>query len=79
VNQSLLFGGNMAKNKPSKKQEREISKGVEKMVHEYENTGEIKTSRAEYHPEDKKKAIKQALAIEYGEHKVGRAGSKKKA
>lgn len=63
--------------KPTKGQEKEISEGVKKMVEEYEKTGKIETSRATYHPEDKEKAIKQALAIEYGEHHVGRAGSKK--
>lgn len=62
--------------KPNKVEQAEISSGVEKLTHEYEQTGEIKTSRATYHPEDKKKAIRQALAIEYGKHHVGRAGSK---
>jgi hypothetical protein len=65
--------------KPSKRTERDISKGVEERVKEWEKTGKIKTSRAEFNPEDKKKAIKQALAIEYGEHKVGRAGAKRKS
>lgn len=59
--------------KPNKKEQRQISEGVEKMVHEWERTGKIKTSRATYEPLSKEKAIKQALAIEYGEHHVGRA------
>lgn len=59
--------------KPNKKQQKEISNNVEKEVKEWEETGEITTSRASYHPENKEKAIKQALAIEYGKHHVGRA------
>jgi hypothetical protein len=62
--------------KPTKKEQKEISQGVEKMVDEYEKTGKVKTSKATYRPENKKKAIKQALAIEYGKHKAGRAGDK---
>jgi len=62
--------------KPTKKEQEEISQGVEKLVDEYEKTGQEKTSRATYKPESKKKAIKQALAIEYGKHKAGRAGEK---
>lgn len=65
--------------KPNKKQQKEISQGVEKLIHQYEKTGEITTKRATYKPESKKKAIKQALAIEYGEKGVGRASSKKKS
>jgi hypothetical protein len=48
------------------------------MTHSYEKSGEIKTSRATYHPQNKKAAIKQALAIEYAREHVGRAGSKRK-
>lgn len=62
--------------KPTKTQEKEISAEVKKMVDEYERTGKIQTSRATYHPKDHEAAIKQALAIEYGKHHVGRAGSK---
>ena len=36
-----------------------VGKNVEKLVHEYEDTGAIGTS----HPASKKKAIKQAVAI----------------
>lgn len=64
--------------KPTKGEQKDISKGVEKKVHEYEKTGKIKTSKAEYKPESKEKAIKQALAIKYSGHKEGRAGAKKK-
>jgi hypothetical protein len=45
--------------KPNKKEQGEISEGVENRVHEWEKTGEMKTSRAEYKPASKKKAIKQ--------------------
>lgn len=64
--------------KPTKQQQDEISEGVKKMMHEYERTGEIKTSRATYHPENKEKAMKQALAIEYGDKHVGKAGKSNK-
>lgn len=39
---------------------------IRKMVHEWERTGKITTSRAVYRPKSKKQVIKQALAIEYG-------------
>ena len=61
--------------KPNAKQEKEIGAEVKKLVDEYERTGEIKTSRAVYKPKNHEAAIKQALAIEYGKHHVGRAGS----
>jgi|GEM_PF-1593189 len=64
--------------KPNTSEQKEISEDVGKMVGEWEKTGEIKTSRAEYHPETKKKAIKEALAIEYGKHHAGRAGARQK-
>jgi hypothetical protein len=48
------------------------------MVREYEDTGKIKTTRATYEPENKDKAIKQALAIEYGEHQVSSRNKKSK-
>lgn len=64
--------------KPSKKERQEISAGIEKEVKEFEKTGQIKTSRATYHPQNKQKAIKQAAAIEYGKHRIGRAGEKAK-
>ncbi len=64
--------------KTNKKQRQEISSGVEKLTHEYERSGRIKTDRATYKPRSKEAAIKQALAIEYGKHHVGQAGSKKK-
>jgi hypothetical protein len=67
----------MAK-KPTKKQQKEISEGVKSMVREYEDTGKIKTTRATYEPENKGKAIKQALAIEYGEHQVSSRNKKSK-
>lgn len=63
--------------KINKKVREEISKETEKLVHEWEDTGEIDTGRAKYHPKSKEKAIKQALAIEYGKHHVGRARKKK--
>lgn len=52
--------------KLTKREQRAISKNVEKLVREWERTGKIRTSRATYTPKTKKEAIKQALAIEYG-------------
>ena len=65
-------------NKPTKKEQDKISEGVKKEVNQWEDTGKITTSRAEYHPKTKEKAVKQSLAIEYGKQGVGRAGSKNK-
>lgn len=43
-----------------------ISKGIEKLVREYKETGKITTSRATYKPKNLKHAQKIAAAIEYG-------------
>jgi len=67
----------MAK-KPTRRQQKAISKNVSELVREYEKTGKITTSRATYHPKSKREAIKQALAIEYGRRGVGRAGRRSK-
>lgn len=64
--------------KQTREEQKEISAEAKKLVEEWERTGEMKTSRATYHPETKEKAIRQALAIEYGKHRVGRAGQRKK-
>lgn len=64
--------------KPTKRQQKVIGAMVRKMMHEWERTGEIKTSRATYKPKSKKEAIAQALAIEYGKQGVGRAGKRKR-
>ena len=45
-----------------------VGKNVEKLVHEYEDTGAIGTS----HPESKKKAVKQAVAIALSKAGVSR-------
>ena len=63
----------MMTKKPTKKQQKEIKEGVKQMVREFKDTGMIQTSRAKYHPSNRKAAIKQALAIEYGWHRVRRA------
>uniref|UniRef100_A0A7V3JA04 Uncharacterized protein n=1 Tax=candidate division CPR3 bacterium TaxID=2268181 RepID=A0A7V3JA04_UNCC3 len=67
----------MAK-KPTKRQQKAISEDVSKLVRGYEKTGKITTSRATYHPKNKKEAIKQALAVEYGKRGIGRAGRRSK-
>jgi len=45
-----------------------VGKNVEKLVHEYEDTGTIGAS----HPESKKKAVKQAVAIALSKAGIGR-------
>lgn len=62
---------------PNKKEQEEIREGVKKMVRGWEQTGKIRTSRAEYAPKTKERAIKQSLAIEYGEHKVSQRRKEK--
>lgn len=52
--------------KPTKREQTQIGKNVEKLVRQWKRTGTIKTSRATYRPKTKEAAIKQALAIEYG-------------
>jgi len=64
--------------KPTRKQQKAISKDVSDLVREYEKTGKITTSRATYHPKSKKEAIKQVLAVEYGKRGIGRAGKRSK-
>lgn len=59
--------------KPTKKQQKEIKEGIKQIVREFEDTGMIQTTRAKYHPSNRKAAIKQGLAIEYGWHRVRRA------
>uniref|UniRef100_A0A6H1ZKZ6 Uncharacterized protein n=1 Tax=viral metagenome TaxID=1070528 RepID=A0A6H1ZKZ6_9ZZZZ len=60
------------------RKERAVSKGVRKLVKGYEETGTVRTSRATYHPKSKKEAIKQSVAIEYGKHRIGRAGRRRR-
>lgn len=55
-----------------------MQKRIEKKIHQWKETGKMKTSRATYRPKTKKKAIKQAIAIEYGREGVGRAGKRKR-
>ena len=50
-----------------------VSSNVEKLVHEYEQSGRIGTS----HPTSKKKAIKQAVAISL--KKAGRSRTQRHA
>jgi len=61
---------------PMTKQE-EASAGIGKLMRGYKETGVIKTSRATYHPKNARAAAKQAAAIEYGKHGIGRAGRKR--
>lgn len=64
--------------KPSRKTREEVSEGIHKLMGGYQRTGTIKTSRATYHPESKAAAAKQASAIEYGKHGIGRTGRKRR-
>lgn len=52
--------------KPTKKQQKEISKEIELLMRKYKKTGKIKTSRATYKPRNKEHALKIASAIAYG-------------
>jgi len=61
----------------SKKKQKAIGSGIQKLVRQWKATGKMETSRATYHPKSKKEAIAQAAAIEYGKHGVGRAGKTK--
>lgn len=49
-----------------KRVQKQISKGIQKLVREYKETGKITTSRATYKPKSLKHATKIASAIEYG-------------
>ena len=51
---------------PSKKVQKQISAGIQKLIREYKRTGKITTSRATYRPRSLEHAIKIASAIEYG-------------
>jgi hypothetical protein len=68
----------MAKKSPSPKTREKISKEIEKLMREYKETGKMTTSRATYKPKSQEEAMKQAAAIAYGKHKVGKAGKKRK-
>jgi Sec-independent protein translocase protein TatA len=54
------------KTRLTKKQKKRMGRDMGKLMGEYKDTGKMKTSRAEYEPEDEEAAAKQAAAIEYG-------------
>lgn len=68
----------MAKKKVSREKREKIASEIEKLMSEWKETGEITTSRATYKPRTQEEAMKQAAAIAYGKHKVGKAGKKRK-
>ncbi len=68
----------MAKKEISPKTRESIQREIRKLMHEWEETGKMTTSRATYRPKTKEEAVKQAVAIAYGKYGVGRAGKKKK-
>jgi len=68
----------MAKRKISKEKQEKISREIEKLMREWKETGKMTTSRATYRPKTQEEAMKQAAAIAYGKHKVGRAGKRRK-
>ena len=61
-----------------KKTQQAISREIEKLMREWKETGKMTTSRATYKPKTQEEALKQAAAIAYGKHGVGRAGKRKK-
>ncbi|GIW67885.1 MAG: hypothetical protein KatS3mg096_753 [Candidatus Parcubacteria bacterium] len=67
----------MSKKSSSKTQEK-ISREIEKLMSEWKETKKMTTSRATYRPKTQEEAMRQAAAIAYGKHKVGRSGSKRK-
>lgn len=64
--------------KVSPKKQEAISGEIEKLMREWKETGKMTTSRATYRPKTQGEALKQAAAIAYGKHGVGRAGKRKK-
>lgn len=62
------------KNKKTKKslkksKQSKISKEISLLMNDYKKTGKMHTSRAAYKPKNKKKALKQALAIAINKYK----------
>lgn len=55
-----------------------VSSEIEKLMREWKRTGKMTTSRATYRPRTKEQARKQAAAIAYGKHGLGRAGARKR-
>jgi len=62
----------------SKRDSKKVSDEISKLMREFKRSGVIRTSRATYRPKTKKEAVKQAAAIAYGKHGLGRAGKKRK-
>ncbi|MCS7186147.1 MAG: hypothetical protein RMK89_04235 [Armatimonadota bacterium] len=62
----------------AKKKQRAVSSEIEKLMREWKRTGKMTTSRATYRPRTKREAVKQAAAIAYGKHGLGRAGRRRK-
>jgi hypothetical protein len=54
------------------------SREIEKLMREWKETGRMTTSRATYRPRTKEQARRQAAAIAYGKHGLGRAGRRKR-
>lgn len=68
----------MARSKVSPQKREAIMGGMEKMMGEFMGSGKMTTSRAVFHPKSKAAAAKQAAAIEYGKHGMGRTGKKRR-
>lgn len=54
------------------------SREIQKLLREWKRTGKMTTSRATYRPRTLAAARRQAAAIAYGKHGLGRAGASKR-
>jgi len=62
----------------SKRKRTAVSEEIRKLMREWKRTRKMTTSRATYRPKTKQQALKQAAAIAYGKHGLGRAGARKR-
>jgi len=61
-----------------RRKQRAVSEEIRKLMREWKRTRKMTTSRATYRPKTKAEALKQAAAIAYGKHGLGRAGARKR-
>lgn len=73
----LLKRQRVATKRTSRRKRASVSAGIHKLMRQYKSSGAISTSRATYRPRSLEAAQKQAAAIEYGRHGIGRAGRRR--
>lgn len=59
--------------------QKKASAEIGKLMRGWKKTGKMETSRATFRPKSKAAAQRQAAAIAYGKHGLGKAGAKKGA